>query len=173
VVDGVEANGAFVLGHGFHLTASATYLDSRYEKYTGGACHAPWPQAPAPQPANCDLSGKPLPIAPNWSTSIGVDYAHSVAWGEVYARGDWAWSSEYFTNTNLDPRLVQPSYSLFNARLGVRAGDGYDISVFANNLLNESVVVQDAVTTLFGKDPSYQRFLAPPREIGVTLRKEF
>ncbi|NEX91381.1 TonB-dependent receptor [Caulobacter sp. 17J65-9] len=173
VVDGVEANGAFVLGHGFHLTASATYLDSRYEKYTGGACHAPWPQAPAPQPANCDLSGKPLPIAPNWSTSIGLDYAHSVAWGEVYARGDWAWSSEYFTNTNLDPRLVQPSYSLFNARLGVRAGDGYDISVFANNLLNESVVVQDAVTTLFGKDPSYQRFLAPPREIGVTLRKEF
>ena len=70
-------------------------------------------------------------------------------------------------------RLVQGAYSLVNLRVGLRAGDGYDVSLFANNMFDEAVVVQDAVTTLFGKDPSYQRFLAPPREIGVTLRKAF
>jgi iron complex outermembrane receptor protein len=170
VVDGLEANGAFALGHGLNLTAGATWLDARYEKYTGGACHAPFP---TPAPAHCDLSGKPLPVAPEWSTSVGVNYERDVAWGQLYARGDWAWSSSYYTNTNLDPRLVQEAYSQVNARLGLRAGHGYDVSVFANNLFNEAVVVQDAVTTLFGKDPSYQRFLAPPREIGVTLRKTF
>jgi len=173
VVDGVEATGAFVIADGLNLTAGATWLNSRYEKYTGGACHAPFPQPPAAAPVACDLSGQPLPIAPDWSTSVGLDYEHQVAWGELYARGDWAWSSEYFTNTNLDPRLVQEAYSLVNVRLGLRTVEGYDFSLFANNLFDEAVVVQDAVTTLFGKDPSYQRFLAPPREIGVTLRKAF
>lgn len=170
VVDGVEANGAFAVGHGLSLTASVTYIDARYETYTGGACHAPFP---TPAPVACDLSGQPLPIAPNWSTALGVSYERDIDWGQLYARADWAWSSDYFTNTNLDPRLVQPAYSLVNARLGVRVGDGFDVSVFGNNLFNEAVVVQDAVTTLFGKDPSYQRFLGAPREIGVTLRKDF
>ena len=169
VVDGVEANAAFALGHGLNLTASVTYVDARYETYTGGACAPPF----LTPMVSCDLSGKPLPIAPKWSTAVGVSYERDVAWGELYARADWAWSSEYFTNTNLDPRLVQGAYSLVNTRLGLRAGDGYDLSVFANNLFNEAVVVQDAVTTLFGRDPSYQRFLGAPREIGVTLRKDF
>jgi iron complex outermembrane receptor protein len=170
VVDGVEAIGAFALGHGLRMTAAATWLDARYDKYTGGACHAPFP---SPAPAHCDLSGKSLPVAPHWSTSVGVDYERDVSFGKLYARTDWAWSSEYFTNTNLDPRLVQGAYSLINGRVGVKAGQGFDVSVFANNLTNEAVVVQDAVTTLFGKDPSFQRFLAPPREIGVTVRKTF
>lgn len=173
VVDGVEANGVFVIADGLNLSAAVTWLDSRYETYTGGACHPPFPQAPAPAPVACDLSGKPLPIAPDWSTSVGLDYERQIEWGELYARADWAWSSEYFTNTNLDPRLVQGAYSLVNLRLGLRAGGGYDVSLFGNNIFDEAVVVQDAVTTLFGKDPSYQRFLAPPREIGVTVRKTF
>jgi outer membrane receptor protein involved in Fe transport len=170
VVDGVEANGAFALGHGLRMTAAATWLDARYAKYTGGACAPPFP---TPAPAHCDLSGKSLPVAPHWSTSVGVDYEHDVAWGKFYARADWAWSSQYFTNTNLDNRLVQDAYSLLNGRIGLRTGHGVDVSLFANNITNEAVVVQDAVTTLFGKDPSFQRFLAPPREIGVTVRKTF
>jgi iron complex outermembrane receptor protein len=168
VVDGVEASGALALSPELSLNAALTYLDARYDTYTGGSCH--WPTfLPA-----CDLSGMPLPVAPKWSTALGVNWEHPTGFGAVYARGDWAWSSRYFTNTNLDPRNVQGSYSITSLRLGVKNdGGGWDASVYANNLFNKTYVVQDAVSTLFGMEPAFQRFLGAPREIGVTLRKDF
>lgn len=131
------------------------------------------PEARRPAPISCDLSDKPLPITPDLSTSIGLDYERQVALGRGLRLRRPGLLVGVFTNTNVDPRLVQEACSLVNVRLGLRTVEGYDFSLFANNLFDEAVVVQDAVTTLFGKDPSYQRFLAPPREIGVTLRKAF
>ena len=109
-----------------------------------------------------------LPLDESFDCGISLDDFYEPA-----IHNDSNVDSEIFTNTNLDPRLVQPSYSIVNTRLGVRFGDGFDVSVFANNIFNEAVILQDAVTTLFGKDPSYQRFLNQPRELGVTVRKEF
>lgn len=167
IVDGITANGAFALTPGLTATAAVTYLDARYDKYTGGACHFPTFLA------SCDLSGQTLPFTPDWRTNLGLQYQHKLAWGSAYGRVDWSWSSKYMSNTNLDPRNVQSAYSLVNLRVGAEIKGGLDVSVFANNLFDETVIVQDAVSNLFGTDPSFQRYLGAPREIGLTLRKSF
>ena len=93
--------------------------------------------------------------------------------GELYSRLDWSWSSDTQTNTNLDPRNIQAAYSLVNLRVGLRFHNGLDTSAWVKNLANETYVIQSAVSNLFSDDPSYQAYLGNPREIGVTLRKQF
>jgi iron complex outermembrane recepter protein len=63
----------------------------------------------------------------------------------------------YHTNTNLDPRNVQIAYSLVNLRLGLRFDNGFDVSLFVNNVFNQIVISEDAVANLIA-DASYQRF---------------
>jgi len=167
IVDGFTASGAFALAPGLSATAAVTYLDARYDKYTGGSCHFPT-FLPA-----CDLSGQTLPLASDWRTNLGLQYQRTIAWGSAYGRVDWSWSSKYLTNSNLDPRNEQSAYSLVNLRVGTETAGGLDVSVFANNVFDETVIMQDGVTNLFGTDPAFQRYLGPPREIGVTLRKKF
>jgi outer membrane receptor protein involved in Fe transport len=166
-VTGFEGNGVFVFGYGFSGNAGVTYADAKYDKYTGGS--------PYFGNLRTDMSGQNLPLAPNWRTSMGVQYKHSLLeLGNLYSRVDWSWQSSEITNTNLDPRSLQPAYSLFNARLGVKTRDGLDLSVWGNNLFNTTYIMQDAVSPLFGyKDPEFQRYLGRPREIGVTLRASF
>ena len=68
--------------------------------------------------------------------------------GSWYARADWAWVGEYYTNATLDPRHVQPAYSLVNLRTGLRFGN-YDLFVWAQNAGDRTYVLQDGATNLF------------------------
>jgi outer membrane receptor protein involved in Fe transport len=182
-VNGVEANGTFALGHGFSANGAATWLDAKYDKYTGGSCY--WYPTTAPFPAyapptlnaahtGCDLSGRDLPMTPHWRTSAGLQYSHPLRLGSLYSRVDWTWQSSELMDTNLDPRSLQASYSLVNARLGVKTDNGFDISVWGNNIFNRTYILQDGVSNLFGaSDPEFQRYLGRPREVGLTVRKSF
>jgi outer membrane receptor protein involved in Fe transport len=168
-VNGFEGNGTFAFGHGFTGNAGVTYVDATYDKYTAGS---PYWTATGPSPTN--LSGKDLPLAPHWRTSAGLQYKQPLSFGYLYSRADWTWQSSDLTNTNLDPRSLQPAYSLVNLRLGVKTSDGMDLSVWGANVFNATYIMQDAVSPLFGtNDPEFQRYLGRPREIGVTLRKSF
>ncbi len=134
---GFEASADFALAEGLTLSTAGTYIDAKYNQYTNGSCYA----GLAPTNAagtGCDLSGKALPLVPDWRTSVGLQYAHQLKPGEFYGRLDWSWSSNTQTNTNLDPRNIQAAYSLVNLRLGLRLHNGLDASVWAKNLANET-----------------------------------
>lgn len=62
---------------------------------------------------------------------------------------------------------------MVNARLGMRMENGVDVSIWATNLFNQTVVQQSGVLSLFGTTSGYQNFLAPPRQIGATVRIGF
>jgi iron complex outermembrane receptor protein len=171
-VQGAEANGAFVLGHGFTLNAAATYLDAVYNTYTAGGCYYG-------EPANngaggCNLSGRGLPLSPRWRTNAGLQYQHDTGLGQLYGRLDWTWQSSMYANTNLDPRSLQGAYSLLNVRMGMKLDHGLDVALWSNNVTNTVYSQADYVSNLFGiNDPAYQRFLGRPREFGLTLKKSF
>jgi iron complex outermembrane recepter protein len=175
-VNGLEADGTFALLQGLTLNTGLTYLRAKYDTYLGGSCYFGRAPDSLPDPTGaftaCNLSGDTLPFAPDWRTTLGVQYEHATRVGALYGRADWQFSSDYHTNTNLDPRNVQSAYSLVNLRLGMRLDHDLDVSLFSNNLFNRTVIAQDAVTNLVA-DSSYQRYLENPREVGLTVRKKF
>jgi iron complex outermembrane recepter protein len=174
--NGVEADGTFAPLPGLTLNSGVTYLRAKYNTYLGGSCYSGRAPDSLPDPTGaftaCNLSGDTLPFAPDWRTTLGVQYEHATRVGALYGRADWQWSSDYHTNTNLDPRNIQSAYELVNLRLGMRLDHDLDVSLFSNNLFNRAVIAQDAVTNLVA-DSSYQRYLENPREIGLTVRKKF
>jgi len=68
---------------------------------------------------------------------------------------------------------LQDAYALLNARLGLRLENGLDLSVWANNLTNKTVVNQSGVLSFFGTTSGYQNYLGAPRQIGATVRLGF
>jgi iron complex outermembrane recepter protein len=175
-VNGLEAEGTLAPVQGLTVNAALTYLRAKYDTYLGGACY--FGRNPDSLPDNtgaftaCNLSGSTLPFAPDWRTTAGLQYEHGTRAGALYGRADWLWSSQYYANTNLDPRNIQPAYSLVNLRLGLRLDNGLDLSLFTNNVLNRAVIAEDGVANVI-TDGSYQRYLESPREVGLTVRKKF
>ena len=175
-VNGLEAESTLAPVQGLTVNTAVTYLRAKYNTYLGGACY--YGRTPDSLPDStgaftaCNLSGSTLPFAPDWRTTVGLQYEHGTQIGALYGRADWQWSSEYHTNTNLDPRNIQDAYSLVNLRFGLRLNGGVDLSLFANNVFNRTVISEDGVANLI-TDESYQRYLENPREIGLTVRKTF
>lgn len=177
-VTGAEAEGTFLLGEGLTMNLGAAYVDAKFRKYTGGACY--FGLAPNSNPTStgaftsCDLSGQQLPLAPKWRMTAALQYERSVSIGELYARTDVNWQGKANTNSaSLDPRALQDAYALLNARLGLRLENGLDLSVWANNLTNKTVVNQSGVLSFFGTTSGYQNYLGAPRQIGATVRLGF
>lgn len=177
-VTGVEAEGTFRLAQGLTMNLGGAYIDAKFRKYTGGACW--FGRAPDANPnasnafTSCDLSGHQLPLAPKWRMTSALQYEHAVKLGQLYARTDLNWQSKANTNSaSLDPRNMQAAYALLNARLGVRLDNGLDVSVWATNLTNKTVINQSGVLSFFGTTSGYQNYRGAPRQIGMTARLGF
>jgi iron complex outermembrane receptor protein len=172
VAQGFEANGDFAITHNLVANAGINYVDAKYDTYTGGSCY--FGEAPNNGAGGCNLSGKTLPLTPQWRSNVGLQYQRPVPVGELYSRLDWTWQSSMLADTNLDPRSLQPEYSIVNLRLGLKTDHGTDVSVWANNVADTTYSQADYVSNLFGaNDPAYQRYLGRPREYGVTVRQNF
>lgn len=177
-VTGLEAEGTFKLSREFTLNLGGAYIDSKFVKYTGGACYFGKAPNSNPTPTGvftaCDLSGQQLPLAPKWRTTAALQYRHPTSFGDIYARTDLNWQSKANVNSaSLDPRNVQNAYAMVNARVGVKFDTGFDISVWATNLFDKTIVQQAGVLSLFGTTSGYQNFLGAPRQVGMTARLEF
>ena len=82
-----------------------------------------------------------LGFAPKWSASLALshreefgDYAFRASVGAKY-------NSEYNTGSNLDPRKIQDSYTLVNARIGFgSADDMWAVELWGQNVTDEEYV---------------------------------
>ncbi len=150
---------------------SGTYARTRYDEFTHGLCY-PGRTPTDAATGTCDLSGATLANAPELKLHAALAYDRPTSFGEFYARTDYSWSDDYFSNVNHDPRQVQGAFGLLDARAGLRIGD-WDLSIWGENLTDETYVYQSAVTNLFGSDPAYQNYLAPGLSFGATARVRF
>ncbi|MGH7025616.1 MAG: TonB-dependent receptor [Caulobacteraceae bacterium] len=171
-VQGAEATSDFAITHDLVASAGVNYVDAKYDVYTGGSCY--FGEVPNNGHGGCDLSGQGLPLTPHWRSNVGLQFSHQLSMGEIHSRVDWTWQSSMIADTNLDPRSLQPAYSVVNLRLGLTLHDGADVSLWVTNLFNATYSQADYVSNLFGSnDPAYQRYLGRPREVGVTVTKTF
>jgi iron complex outermembrane receptor protein len=157
---------------GLSLTLSGAYDAASYLSYPMGPC--PLEQI---NQMVCDLSGRPLPGAPRWATSLAVEYIRPAgqlwAYGvNGYIGGQYSYRSSVFTGINDSIYARVPGYSLLDLRAGLRADDEtWDLSFWARN----------ATDTFYygtiGPAPLNSGLVAgtlgAPRTLGGTLKVKF
>jgi outer membrane receptor protein involved in Fe transport len=172
VSQGIELDGSVQPLEGLTLDYAVTYLDAEYDEFTQGACYYGRTPTNAAE-RTCDLSGETLPNAPDWRTTLGLQYEHALAAGTGFFRTDWAYSSEQNADAGLDARAEQDAYSMWSARLGWR-NERYSVTVWGENLTDETVINAAGPQTIFGGiDGGMQFFLNEPRTYGVTMDVRF
>jgi iron complex outermembrane recepter protein len=170
-LQGFEIEGKAALHERITGDFAISRADLRYATHTTGLCY-PGRTPDGSDPGSCNLSGEHPIDAPEWQTHVGLEYAVPVRTGEIFARVDWSWTDDYNTSFSADPRLVQKAYSDVGLRLGARVAGSYEVVLWGDNLLGETVSYVDGVLNLFN-DASYQSFLAVARSYGVTVRARF
>lgn len=135
-IKGIDADVVLVPFRGFSLTGGLELLDAKYVNFPG-IC-----SAPAIIGGNvlggyttfaCNLSGRYLPQAPTFSSTLGVDYKFETHIGEFELNGSDGYKSRSYWEPN--NRISQAGYHIVNAALTWKP-QGSDVSVqgFAHNL---------------------------------------
>lgn len=114
--------------------------------------------------------GRALANTPSFGWSLGARYDHESGF---FATVDLAGRNDYFESNNHDEK--RDGFTTVNTSIGYTRND-WTVSVWARNLFNERYTQR---VFFFGNDPStgytptrYES-LAAPRQIGVTLSREF
>lgn len=138
------------------IQSGVTYADARYDD----GLAAP----------NTALSDKRITNAPHWIVTAAATWEQPLtdAWNGI-VHLNYRFMSDYNTGSDLDALKKQPSFALWNGRLGLRSADQrWEIDLWAQNLFDQDyrqVVIGSPLQT-----GSYSAFLGDPRTVGVSLR---
>lgn len=168
-VKGIEADAIAQVTPDLQLRASAAYADGKYVSYPNGPC--PIEQIGTGTSA-CDLSGRGLSGLPKWSVTLGADYAYPLPMlgsdGAILLHVDSNSRTKVFGDPTASAYTVIKGYTIVNASLSVRFGEGLEVAVFARNLFDkdyiQNLTIQAGNSGLIVGTPS------DPRTIGVTVR---
>ncbi len=151
-IEGFEAEATLRPISGLTLTASASYLDTKYTKFDYGAL---------------SFAGNRIEFAPDWMAGLQAEYRTDVGQGEVFAVGSVNYMGNLFLQANNQAAFYEPGYSLFNARLGYETGP-IMIALWGKNLTQKEYRTYARVFT--GLD---QAVYGEPRTYGIEVRYKF
>ena len=176
-VRGFEFDGAADIGDNFSIYGALAWTDGEYEKFV---------DAPVPleftgltingvQIQSIDISGSRLPGISKWAGSLGGEFTNPGGFlgrdGEFFVAADASYRSEFSSSPTPSSYLNVDGYTLVNARAGFRADNGWDVFVWARNLLDEDYYEQLAAAP--GGSGLYAGQVGDPRTTGITLRGRF
>ncbi len=118
-----------------------------------------------------NLKGNPLPRAPEWSVSVGIEYGFALANGATLTpRVDFAWRDESNLWQYNNPADVQEAYTQTDVRLRYTDGDGeWYLEGFIENVEDEDEILTGAES----RTAHPQFWLADPRIYGLRLGWNF
>jgi iron complex outermembrane receptor protein len=122
-----------------------------------------------------------LSFAPELSASVSATFEQPIGTNYMFRTNIGAkYTSEYNTGSNLDPRKIQESLTLVNARIGFGAADQmWTVELWAQNLTDEEYFQVAFDGTLQGSSTGptatsmIDAFLGAPRTFGATARFKF
>ncbi|MDV3457945.1 TonB-dependent receptor [Sphingomonas sp. HF-S4] len=166
-VRGFEADAEIAVTRGLSVRGSVAYADGKYNRYPAGPC-------PIERIGNtataCNLSGVALPGLPKWSSTISGDYRYSATAldGSLFAHADVNYRGRQFGDPTGSRYTAIGAFALVNGSLGYRSHRGWELAVFARNLLDrdyiQNVTIQAGNSGLILATPS------DPRTVGLTFR---
>jgi iron complex outermembrane receptor protein len=159
-VSGVELENFFAVTENLRLSASVTWLDTKYGD----------DNLPTAEP------GRELTQAPKWASAINLEYERPITDTLAgFVNTNWAYRSAHYLANDIQDR--QSSYALLGLQVGVRTSDGrWDVRAWCDNCFDETYATAYFNAPFYFDDnlAQYQgQFLGPPRTYGVTLRMNF
>jgi iron complex outermembrane recepter protein len=166
---GVEAEATWEIVRDLDASLNGSYNDVRYTSYPNAPCGVG-------VTGTCNLTGQPVYQAPKWVWNASLRYAWDLG-GDIhpYAQAQYSYRSGVFGTVDDSPYGWIPAYSLVNARLGAKFGDGrYDASIWVNNLADTQYFQNLGTASIVGAAAfGFAGQLGPPRTWGATLRAQF
>jgi iron complex outermembrane recepter protein len=152
----------------FYIYGALAYTDAKYVSFPD----APPAIEDTGGPQFVDASGTVLPGISKWAASVGGEWAGRGSFfsraGEYFAALDTSFRSSFSSSATYSQYMVIPRYSLVNARVGFRVADGWTLSVWSRNLLNEDYL--ELMSAQPGNSGLIEAQPGEPRTAGVTLR---
>lgn len=178
-VKGFEFDSAWRPVGWLNLTAAVTYLDPKYDKFTGAACvnydtvRCPVNPATGLRPNFRDLTGDRPAAIPKWSFSTSATVNHDFGGDyQGYARVEYDYVSKTQLTETTPPELSSWDQNVINASLGVtNTAKQIEVSLWARNLTKDNSLISTFPTV--AQDGSYSGYPNAPRTYGVTVRKTF
>jgi iron complex outermembrane receptor protein len=158
---GVESNINYKISDNWSLQAAGSYTDSRLvsTQYTTFEPNV----------------GERLPYVPYFSWSWNLRYEHPLVTGlRGYAQMDMAhkgdmWDDLHVEGSNGFPRILQPSYSIANLRLGLNPDGGHWLTEFyITNLTDKNAIIYSNTGNFDLRQTTNE-----PRVFGVRLNYRF
>ncbi len=168
-IEGAEAEGRWILGHGFSIASTVGYIDAKYthlEAGLNGTDTCVQPDSP------CITLGSKLPKTPKWKTSISPVYDYALPNDARLRFGiDYTHTSSMFNDAFNTSLLRRPDTDNLNvAATYMAADDKYEVVVGGTNITDQRFLVtgnEDAASGLI-----YGTY-NPPAEWYVTVRGKF
>ncbi len=176
---GVEGDFVLAVTKKFRLNGAFSFLDAKYKNFPNAACNILQVQdgSCAANGGVQDLSGKPLQFAPDVELSLAGDYTTLIASSlELGLTAGVLYSDGYVVANDLDPNLIQGSYTRVNARIYLTGPDGrWTLAVVGRNLTDEKTFTwgNDVPLSTLGFANTYFQFIDPPRTFEVQARWSF
>lgn len=171
-VQGVELEGSIPFTPFWSLHSSVSYTDGIYVSF---------PNAPVPieetggERSFKDISGQTLPGISKWSGSLGTELTRPGSFvgkeSDFFIAGELFFRSSFSSSPTPSKYLVVNGYALVNARIGVRAKDGFSVMLWTRNLLNQDYFEQ--LLPASGSAGQYAGVLGDPVTYGLTMQLGF
>ena len=178
-VKGFEVDSAWRPVQWLNLAASVTYLDPKYDSFTGAACvnydttRCPVNPATGLRPNFRDLTGDTPAGIPKWSFSTSATVNHDLGgdW-QGYARIEYDYVSKVQLTETVSPTLASYDQNVVNGSLGItNTAHQIEVMLWGRNLTNDESLISAFPTV--AQDGSYSGYPNAPRTYGVTVRKTF
>ena len=182
-VKGFEIDAAYRPAPWLALTGAVTYLDGKYDSFTGAPCFAydtvrcPINPLTGRIPFSRDLSGTKPAGVPTWSGSASATINHN--FNETlngYLRGEFDYTSNTYLSETTPANLATYGNSTINLSLGFADSEAkLEVMGWVRNLTNDNALLA-TFPTVAQQSPapgSYSGYPNQPRTYGVTLRKSF
>jgi outer membrane receptor protein involved in Fe transport len=175
-VRGLELEGRWRPARALLLKGSLAALDFEWKDYQG-QCYYDLLASGACPTGNQQYAGRDNQFSPSFSGVLSAEYAWNLGALVLRVTADMVYSDDYLQSLNLDPELVQGTYTKFNGRLSLgHSDDRWQLALVGRNLTDRTTMTYAADSplayTLFGAR-SYYGFVDPPRALAIEARVRF
>ena len=177
-VKGFEVDTAYKPFKWLSLSGAVTYLDPKYDSFTGAACvdydtvRCPINPLTGLRPNFRDLTGQTPSGISKWNASVAATISHDFGDVGFYVRGEYDYASKIQLTETVPPRYSTYDFNIVNASAGLSFPKAkLEVMVWARNLTNDEFLLSAFPTV--AQSGSYSGYPNEPRTYGVTFRKSF